>query len=146
MSASIKPTKIKLTPAKEPTLGSMIDNLNDLREQKRDLAAKIKVIEAAFDTLQAQIIERLDKEETRKGEGKKASASITEVIVGQFDPDDPAARDKLHAYIKKTGYWQLLENRISATAFREILELKGKVPGLVPFTKRNLNLRSLGSA
>lgn len=142
MNAVLKP---KVIPIKQPTLGSMIDSLNELREQKRELAAKTKTIEAAFDILQSQIIERLDKEETRKGEGKKAGVSITEVVVGQFDSTDPEARDKLHAYIKKTGYWQLLENRISATAFREILELKGKVPGLVPFTKRNLNLRSLGS-
>lgn len=143
MNAVLKP---KVTPIRQQTLGAMIDNLNDLREEKRALAAKTKTIEAAFDILQSQIIERLDKEETRKGEGRKASVSITEVVVGQFDSEDPAARDKLHAYIKKTGYWQLLENRISATAFREILELKGKVPGLVPFTKRNLNLRILGSA
>jgi len=142
MNAILKPKVVALKPQAQP-LGSMIDTLNDLREEKRALAAKTKLVEAAFNILQSQIIERMDKEKTRKGEGRKARVSITEVTVGQFDGNDPEAHDKLHAYIKKTGYWHLLENKISATAFREILELKGKVPGLVPFTKRNLNLRTL---
>ena len=134
--------KAPVTPIQRPqTLGSMIDALNDAREEKRQLNEQLKTIKAAYDILEAQIIERLDSEESRKAEGRKAGVSITEVIVGNIEDYDALCR-----FVKRTGNFQLFQRRISDPAFRELMELKGVVPGLVPFTKRNLNLRSLGSA
>lgn len=130
--------KLKAVPTKPRTLGALIDALDDAREVKRALAVQVKDAEETYNDLAAQIIERLDAEDTRKGEGKKASASITESIVGQIDD-----YDALTKYIKRTGYFHLFERRVSAVAFRELYEQKGAVPGLVPFTKRTLNLRSL---
>lgn len=123
---------------KPRTLGALIDALDDAREVKRNLAAQTKDAETIYNELAAAIIIKMDAEDTRKGEGKKAGASITEVIIGQIDDFDTLTK-----YIKKTGYFHLFERRISAVAFRELYETKGVVPGLVPFTKRNLNLRSL---
>ena len=130
--------KLKVVPAKPRTLGALIDALDDAREVKRALAVQTKEAEATYNELAAEIIAKMDAEDTRKGEGKKAGASITEVVVGQIDDYDTFTK-----YIKRTGYFHLLERRVSAVAFRELFEQKGAVPGLVPFTKRNLNLRSL---
>lgn len=122
------------------TLGSLIDQLDDAREVKRALAVQVKAAEENYKIIESQIIERLDSEESRKGEGRKAGVSITEVTVANI-----VDFDELTKYIKRTGYFHLFQRRISDPAFRELLEREKKhvVPGLEPFTKRNLNLRSL---
>jgi hypothetical protein len=128
------------------TLGALIDALDDAREVKRAIAAEAKLADAAYKDLEAKVFEALRSQDTRGGEGKKASASISESIVPVYDAADPEARDKLKAFIKRTGYWHLLSETVSAPAYRELLEIpkfKGVVPGLVPFTKHTLNLRSL---
>lgn len=130
--------KLKAVPAKPRTLGAMIDALDDAREVKRALAAQTKEAEAIYNELAAEIIAKMDAEDTRKGEGKKAGASITEVVVA-----DIVDFDALTKYIKRTGHFHLFQRRISDPAFRELQETKGGVPGLQPFIKRNLNLRSL---
>lgn len=130
--------KLKAVAPKPRTLGALIDALDDAREKKRALAAQIKEAEAEYNDLAAQIIERMDSEDTRKGEGKKASASITEVVVAEIEDFDA-----VWAFAKKHNYGHLFQRRISDPAYRELLERKGSVPGLKPFTKRNLNLRSL---
>lgn len=131
-------TKLKAVPTKPRTLGALIDALDDAREVKRALAVQTKEAEAVYNDLAAEIIAKMDAEDTRKGEGKKAGASITEVVVAEIEDFDA-----LTAYVKKTGYFHLFQRRISDPAFRELQETKGRVPGLKPFTKRNLNLRSL---
>ena len=129
--ALLKPIKLP----KAVTLGSLIDALFDAREVKRDLAAKTKEAEAVFNDLQEQVMAKLDAEESRKGEGKRASASITEVVTAQIEDFDALCK-----YIKRSGYFHLFQRRVSDPAYRELLESKGAVPGLAPFTKRNLNL------
>ena len=130
--------KLKAVPTKPRTLGALIDALDDAREVKRALAAQTKEAEAVYNELAAEIIAKMDAEDTRKGEGKKAGASITEVVVAEIEDFDALTK-----YVKRTGYFHLFQRRISDPAFRELQETKGSVPGLKPFTKRNLNLRSL---
>ena len=125
---------------KEPTIGQMIDRLDELRESKRKLGEQEKVIVDEYKALEQTLIEKLGAEGMEKATGQRASASINKVVVADI-VDDKA----LFAYVKKTGYFHLFQRRISDPAFRELYELsKGKgVPGLQPFTKINLNLRSL---
>lgn len=123
---------------KPRTLGALIDALDDAREVKRDLAAKVKEAEAVYNELVAEIIAKMDAEDTRKGEGKKASASISETVVADIEDFDALTK-----YVKRTGHFHLFQRRVSDPAFRELLEQKGAVPGLKPFTKRTLNLRSI---
>jgi len=130
-----------MSPVAKPkhiTLGSLIDQLDDAREVKRALAIKVKDADEVYKDLESQIITRLDSEESRKGEGKKAGVSITEVVVAVIEDFD-----KLWAFAKRNNYSHLFQRRISDPAFRELLEKKGVVPGLTAFTNRNLNLRSL---
>lgn len=123
---------------KELTLGVMIDTLNDLREKKRALNEQIKIIEAQYDELEEQIKVRLEAEGMDKGTGKKASVSISPVVVATVKDWDALCK-----WVKKTGHFQLFQRRISDPAFRELLELKKQPAGLEPFEKKNLNLRSL---
>lgn len=122
---------------KVPTVGSLIDKLDDLREKKRKIDEQLKLVENDYNTLQQTLIERLQQEGMDKASGKKATVSLSSTIVA-----NTTDWDALCKYVKRTGYFHLFQRRISDPAFRELLETKGKVPGLEAFTKVKLNHRS----
>lgn len=119
-------------------LGAMIDKLYDLREKKRELEAQIKVIDGEFDGIEEQVMSKLAAEQVDASRGSKASCSISKTVVANIVDFDALAK-----YVKKTGYVHLFQRRISDPAFRELLDQGKKVPGLEPFTKSRLNLKSL---
>jgi hypothetical protein len=51
--------------------------------------------------------------------------------------------ERLDAGDDALGLQQLYYRRVSDPAYRELLETKGVVPGIQPFTKTKLNLRNL---
>lgn len=122
------------------TIGTLIDGIWALREEKRDLEAKVKTIEGEIAAKEEALLARLDKENTDKAAGRKASVSVG--TSQQFNIQD---FDALAAYVKKTGYFHLFQRRITVDAARELFEKHGQVPGLEPFTKRKLNVRTINS-
>ena len=135
--ATAAKTVAKVT-ARMSTMGSTIDSLWAKREEKREAEAKIKVIESEIAVIEESLMERMDKEETAKSQGTKASVSITQAVVANVE--DWAA---FHAYVAKNKYFHLLQKRVSDPAVRELWDAGKKVPGVQPFTKRKLNIRSL---
>ena len=130
--------------AAAPTIGGTIDALWELREQKRELEAKVKEIEKKITDLTPIMFEIMDAQGTDKGAGRKGSLSIGESI--QADTVDWIEFMKFVAAGKrndKGAYLHLVQRRVSVEAYRELLALGIKVPGLVPYTKRVLNIRSL---
>jgi hypothetical protein len=120
------------------TLGAAIDALWAQREKKRKLEAQVKEVEAAIADSEAKVMEMMDGEGVEKTTGKKASVSITTSIVPQCED-----WDLFYEYIRKNKYFHLLERRPSVTGCRELFETKGKIPGVLPITKRKLNLRTV---
>ena len=124
------------------TLGQQIDKLAAIREEKRVLAEKEKVLDAAYSDLEAAILTRLQDEGMDKVTGKKATASVSSTTVANVTD-----WDSFNAFVKKTGNFQLYQRRVSDPAFRELLEQKGEAAmakvGLIPFTKIRLNLRAI---
>lgn len=120
------------------TLGQMIDKMNDIREKKRALAEEEKALTAQYDELKGEVIAKLRAEDADKASGKKATASISENVVATIED-----WDALTKYIKRTGHFHLFQRRVSDPAFRELLEMKGGVPGLTPFTKVDIRLTAL---
>ena len=137
--ATAAKTVAKVT-ARMSTMGSTIDSLWSKREEKREAEAKIKAIEAEIASIEESLMERMDKEETSKSQGTKASVSITQAVVANVE--DWAS---FHAYVAKNKYFHLLQKRVSDPAVRELWDAGKKVPGVQPFTKRKLNIRSLTS-
>lgn len=135
-AAAVKMTRESKGPP--PTLGGQIDALNELREKKRKLEAQVKDIEQQYEAVQQVVLVILGEQGADKATGKKATASISVSVVGNIED-----RDALDAFMKKTGNFQLLQNRISLPAMRELLEKKGAIPGVSVFHKKTLNLRAL---
>ena len=119
-------------------LGTLIDGVWEQRESKRRLEAEIKLIEANIASAELALIERLDKEGVDSSRGKSATASISTTISASIDD-----WDTFTAYVAKTKQFHLLQKRVSDPAARELFETKGSVPGLSPFTKRKVNIRTL---
>lgn len=120
---------------KTPTIGSLADAMFDLREKRKVHEEKSKEIAAEIAALELQLIEILDQQGSTKGDGKKASVSISESI-------QPNVKDwdALWAFIFKGKHKQLMQLRISPPAWRELCELKKPPPGVETFTKRSINL------
>jgi hypothetical protein len=120
------------------SIGVKIDQLHANREAKRLLEAKIKELETKAEELELELIKQMDKESVTKSTGGKATVSIQASVKPSVD--DWTA---FYAYIHKNKYYHLLERRPAVLACREILDTKGKIPGIVPFTQRKLLLRSI---
>lgn len=121
-----------------PTLGSLADRIWASREEKRKLEAEVKTVNEKIVELEAELMERMEAEDTVKASGTKATISITTSVVG-----DVQDWDALWPYISKNKLYHLVQRRISDPAYRELLDLGKKVPGIQPFTKRKLNVRSI---
>ena len=126
------------TRTKGPTMGSLIDAMWAAREEKRRLEAQVKEVSVKIDELQQQLMERMEAEGTDKAQGSKASVSITKNVVA-----DVKDWEAFGAYVIKNKFIHLLQRRVSEPAYRELLEAGKKVPGVEPFTKHNLTVRSL---
>jgi hypothetical protein len=120
------------------SIGAKIDALHKNREEKRILEAAIKKLEELAEVLELELIKQMDKENVSKSTGGKATVSIQPSV--KPNVEDWSA---FYAYIHKHKYYHLLERRPAVLACREILDTKGKIPGIVPFTQRKLLLRSI---
>ena len=83
-------------------------------------------------------MERMEAEGTDKAQGSKASVTISKNVVANVTD-----WDELWPYIVKNKFYGLVQRRVTDTAYRELLDLGKKVPGVEPFTKRALTVRSL---
>ena len=137
-AATKKQTAIKVADRLTGTLGSAIDKAYELREKKREAEKVVKLIEAEIEANNEILFERLDAQELKKGEGKLASVSVSNTVVANVE-DWPA----FWAWIAKNKHFHMVQKRASDPAVREIWESGKTVPGVTPFTKRTLNLRSL---
>lgn len=120
------------------SIGEQIDTLYQLREEKRGLKAREKELNAEIEERKQVLIVSLDANGGLTGaRGKHATAGIQESVV-------PNLEDWLvfTSFIRRFNKFELLEKRVSAPAFRELAAQRRDktVPGLVPFTKRDISL------
>ncbi len=120
------------------TIGDLIDNLFELRE---DIRAQNKIIDGLKGEkaeIEAQLMERLDAQGIDKSAGEVATVSISENIVPNVED-----WDSFYKFISRYKRFDLLERRAAAAPFRELLEdRRGKpIPGVQSYPKRTLNLR-----
>ena len=120
------------------TLGVKIDSLQSLREQKRALESQIKVLSEQMADIELELIKQMDSQGIERSTGKAATVSISTQTRPSVDD-----WDAFYAYIRKNKYFHLLEKRPSVSGCNELFETKGKIPGVVPYVQRRLNVRSI---
>lgn len=120
------------------SIGASIDKLFALREKKRAHEKSISDIEKEIAVMEIDLMLLMKAEGVDKATGKKASVSITTNI-----RPNVIDWDAFYAFIHRRKYYHLLEKRPSVTGCRELFETKGMIPGVVPFSKETLNLRTV---
>lgn len=118
------------------TVGACIDALYKLRQQRYAIERKAEALKKQENALENHIINTFKKSELDGARGKFAIAGI-----GQSTVPIVKDWDELYGFIKKHGAWDLLQRRVSATAYRERLEQKEVVPGVESFIVTKLYLR-----
>lgn len=132
------PDNQTLTPENSPTpLGDMITTLHAIREERKDLAARDKTLSKQYAELEQQVLSALDEQQTTLSRAHGITVSVTEAVHPQIDDYEAFCR-----YIIDNEALYLLQRRISSAPYRDLLASGTDVPGLSPFTKRSLSLRS----
>lgn len=128
----------KKTPARPKPLGTLVDELWAERERKRAAEAHVKTIDDVIESLTSELMERMENEGLDAVKGQKSSISVGAAITASVQD-----WDAFSAWIIKNRATHLLQRRVSDPAYRELLEAGKKVPGVEPFIKKKLNIRSL---
>lgn len=107
-----------------------------LREAKRTLEAEIKQLDTLLATNEQEIIEIADDLGLDRFAVGKLTFSISEQTVGNVED-----WESLYQFIRDNDAFYLLQRRLANAAYKEILDGGDSLPGVVPFTKRSLNMR-----
>jgi hypothetical protein len=109
----------------EADIGTTIDALYAMRERRLGIERQVKEMKEAELTLRGKIFEMLANMGLTKASGAVATAGIKVSNVPLVED-----WDKLWQYIIFTGSTDLVQKRISVTAWRERFEDGQEVPGV----------------
>lgn len=122
------------------TIGALADTLYAKREAKRSLEAQIKELDEEIKDLTEAAMAAMDAQNTTKAEGRKASLSISSNVVANV-----VDWDLVWPWVAKNKAFYMIQKRMNDTSYRELLDMGKSVPGVQPFTKRNLSVRTINS-
>ena len=118
------------------TTEKLISNMLAVRHERQAIKARDKELIALWRDLEAEFMAALDAQGQKRAGTAAGTATITENIL-------PVIKDwdALTAHIMETGDTHLLQRRVSSASFREILSAGGSLPGVEPYTQRQIALR-----
>lgn len=116
------------------SMGACADLLFDIRAERLEAQKVVDEIKEREDALKEHIINNLPKGDT--------GASGSHHHVSVYTDAVPRAEDwdKVWAYIKKTGNFDLLQRRLNDAAVKERWDDGKKLPGIVPFNVVKVSL------
>mgnify|MGYP006242400821 FL=1 len=122
----------------------MAKKLNDLlaeygktRDEIKSLQAQEKELNVIKRELEYQITIRMQEEGLDKISNSGRTVSIKQEIVPTVED-----WDALQDHVVKTRQFELLQKRMSATAYRELISLGADVPGVISTELTRINYRS----
>ena len=118
------------------TLGGLATYRDQLREEKRDLEARVKELDEALRGNETDIIAILDEQGVTKSGVGPFSMSISEQTVGNVTD-----WDGVYKYVRENDAFHLIQRRLANAAYKEMLDLGETLTGVEPFIKRSLNFR-----
>lgn len=107
-----------------------------LRETKRAIEAQLKELDALLAINEQSIMEVADELGLDRFAVGNLTFAISEQVVGNTED-----WDEVYNYIREHDAFYLLQRRLSNAAYKELLDSGETLPGVVPFTKRSLNMR-----
>ena len=122
---------------KEIKLNDLMDNLADVRDKMRSLQEQEKVLRIRRNDLESAIIGKMDEQGIDQIANNLCTISKKLEIVPTVED-----WDILYKHILRTKQFELLQKRMSATAYRELLQMNTPVPGVKATELTKINYRS----
>ena len=120
-----------------PNLDDKMNMLADTRLQLKQLLEQEKKLKQVQNALEAEIAADMERQGlTQTGNDVCTISLKTETVPTVED------WDLLHQHIIDTGRFELLQKRMSATAYRELIAMEPSVPGVRSTELTKVNFRS----
>ena len=119
-------------------MGACADLLYQLKAKRLAGQKLVDEVEAEEKALKAYIINNLPK-----SEASGVAGNVARVTVVTRDEPQIEDADKFHAYITKTKRWDLMQNRLSPAAVKELWEAGKTVDGVKAFQIVTLSLNKV---
>ena len=125
-------------PIEKMSLSELIDALHSLRDEKRSIAARDKILTAQSEEIELIIVDKFKSDNCTSFKTQKAGATLStqeQPIISNID--------EFEQFIKATGALYLLQRRISSKACLELHEMGETPPGISIMVKEKIALRSV---
>tara|TARA_R100000697_G_C5436036_1_gene194056 strand:- start:177 stop:551 length:375 start_codon:yes stop_codon:yes gene_type:complete len=121
----------------EQTMDDLLKDLYNERELLKELQSKEKAAKQVINELETRIIVNLENQGVDRIGNDVCTVSIKKEIVPTVED-----WDSVHQHIIDTGQFELMQKRMSATAYRELQQMGQEVPGVVSTELTRMNFRS----
>ena len=118
------------------SIGACIDQLYKLRQQRLEIEKSADEVKQEENALEKHILDSFSKTDLDGAKGKLATAGINRSTVPNVQD-----WDAFYAYIKQNDAFDMLQRRVSSTAYRERLDNEEVVPGVETYEVIKLSLR-----
>ena len=119
------------------TLDDKMNMLADTRLQLKALLEQEKKLKQTQNALEAEIAADMERQGLTQTGNDACTISLKTEIVPTVED-----WDALHQHIIATGQFELLQKRMSATAYRELIAMEPSVPGVRSTELTKVNYRS----
>lgn len=126
----------------ENTVGKMVDDLfrqkikiDKLAEKRKEWEEKEKEEKRILEEMKSVLLTTFNKEDVNGAVGKTGK-----VVVSKTTLPDVKNWPEVYNYIYENKAWDMLQKRVSTTAYRARLEEGEQVPGIKKFVKVDLKI------
>ena len=118
-------------------LNDLLSEVTKVRTEIKSVQAEEKLLKTQQRELESQISIRMQEQGLDKISNDVCTISLRNEIVPTVED-----WDQLHEHITDTGQFELLQKRVSATAYRELIAAGMDVPGVKSTELTRINFRS----
>jgi hypothetical protein len=131
-------------PAVPASYGRCADLYKDVQALRLAMEAEAEEVKAFENRLKAHMIDGLSKSDDTGAAGLKYRVQIVTKAVPRVQTEDDAnGWAKLHAYIQKTGRFDLLQKRLGEKAVKDMWAAGEIVPGVEKFNAHDLSITKI---
>lgn len=118
-------------------IDELLTNLYEVRTKISELQTEEKTYKRMKEDLESELLVQLERQGIDRVSNKLCTVSVKKETVPTVEQ-----WDDLYKHIVQTNQFELLQKRMSATAYRELLQLGEQVPGVVSTELTKVNFRS----
>ena len=122
----------------ENKTSDLLTNLHTTRAAIKEVQAQEKDLKMKQRELEAKIAIKMQEEGLDKVSNDVCTLSLKAEVVPTVED-----WDQFFEYLKETGQFELMQKRMSATAYRELIAMGTNVPGVKSTELTRINFRSI---